>query len=29
MYLVDANVLIEARDRYYSFEMVPSFLGLA
>jgi len=25
MYLIDTNVLIEARDRYYSFEMVPGF----
>ena len=24
-YLIDTNVLIEARDRYYSFEMVPGF----
>lgn len=24
-YLVDANVLIEAKNRYYSFEMAPGF----
>lgn len=24
-YLIDSNVFIEARDRYYSFEMVPGF----
>lgn len=25
MYLVDTNVLIEAKNRYYAFDVVPGF----
>jgi hypothetical protein len=25
MYVVDANVLIEAKNRYYAFDLAPGF----
>lgn len=29
MYLVDTNVLIEAKNRYYAFDIAPRLLGVA